>query len=45
MSISRNHFGNIYIYKMDENLKGDLISKIKRSEEEIANLDIKRQNF
>ena len=43
MSISRNHFGNIY--KMEENLKGDLISKIKRSEEEIANLDIKRQNL
>ena len=30
---------------MEENLKGDLISKIKRSEEEITNLDIKRQNF
>ena len=30
---------------MDENLKGILISKIKRSEEEIIILDIKRQNL
>jgi len=30
---------------MDENLKGVLISKIKNSEEEIINLEIKRQNL
>ena len=30
---------------MDENLKRVLISKIKRSEEEIIHLDIKRQNL
>ena len=30
---------------MEENLKGDLISKIKSSEKEITNLEIKRENL